>query len=98
MISESFFTPGPSSVPAHSWALSVFRVEDHLAQQRVLRALRRLGRADLTALGTQRGGETFVVIDWDVTSDKVNAKQIVMSADRHAAITFTSRESQAALP
>jgi hypothetical protein len=98
MISESFFTPGPSSVLAHSWALSVFRVEDHLAQQRVLRALDLLGRADLTAFATRQGRESFVIIDWDSTSGDVDAKQIVMTADRHAAITFTNRERQASLP
>ena len=97
MISESFFTPESRSVLAHTWALSVFRVEDHVAQQRVLQALQRLGRADLTAMGTQRGDETFVVIDWDSLADGSHAKQVVMAADRHATITYAS-ERQEALP
>ena len=97
MISESFFTPEPQSVLAHTWALSVFRVEDHAAQQRVLLALRRLGRDDLTAMGTQRGNETFVVIDWDSLSDEGYAKQVVSAADPHAAITYAS-ERQGVLP
>lgn len=99
MISDTFFPPEPpSSVVAHTWALSVFRVQDHTAQQRVLRALRRLGRADLTALGTQRDGESFVVIDWDTLSDQVHAGQVVMAADAHAEIAFASGGSRAALP
>ena len=97
MISESLFTPEPRSVLAHTWALSVFRVEDHVAQQRVLRALRRLGRADLTAIGTQRGSETFVVIDWDAVLDEGRAIQVVMAADRHATVTF-SHECQVVNP
>jgi hypothetical protein len=97
MISEVFLPPEPCSVLAHSWALSVFRVEDHMAQQRVLRALRQLGRADVTAMGTQRGSETFVVIDWDSASDEPHTKSVVMAADRHAAITFTS-EGRVSLP
>lgn len=95
MISETLFTREPGPVLTHSWAVSVFRVEDHVAQQRVLRALRRLGRADLTAIGTQRGGETFVVIDWDFASDEVQAKQVVLTADRRATNTFTSRSAVA---
>jgi hypothetical protein len=99
VISENFFTPEPSSsVLAHTWALSVFRVEDHSAQQRVLRALRLLGRADLTALGMQRCGEAFVVIDWDSMSDEVHARHVVMAADAHAEIAFDSRRGQAVLP
>jgi len=99
MISDSFFPPEPpSSVLAHTWALSVFRVQDHVAQQRVLRALRLLGRADLTALGMQWDGETFVVIDWDSQSDEVHAGQVVMAADAHAEIAFASSRSQAVLP
>ena len=88
MISESFLPPELYSRHAHPWALSVFRVENPQAQQRVLQALRRLGRADLTVLGTQRGNEAFVVIDWDATL--AEARPVVMAADRHAAITFTS--------
>jgi hypothetical protein len=98
MISESFFTPEPpSSVLAHTWALSVFRVQDHVAQQRVLRALHLLGRADLTAHGEQRGEETFVVVDWDSKSGEVNARQVVIAADEHAETAFTS-SGQETLP
>lgn len=86
----------PSSVLAHRWALSVFRVEDQSAQQRVLHALSRLGRADLTATAAQRGDETFVIIDWDVTAD--DAQHVVMVADRNAAMTFRSRERGPTLP
>jgi hypothetical protein len=91
MISESDLPPEPGTVLAHTWALSVFRVEDHVAQQRVLRALRRLGRADLTAMGTRRGSETFVVIDWDSASCGFPPTEVVLTADRRAMTTFTSR-------
>lgn len=94
MISESFFPPESRSVLDHTWALSVFRVEDHAAQQRVLQALRGLGRADLTAMGTQRGDETFVVIDWDSLSDGGYAKQVVMAVDRHATVTYASERRE----
>ena len=54
MISENFFTPEPpSSVLAHTWALSVFRVDDYMAEQRVLRALRLLGRIDWDSLSDE---------------------------------------------
>lgn len=96
-MSQTFFTPGPSALPAHSWALSVFRVEDQVAQQRVLRALRRLGRADLSAIGTQRGSETFVIIDWDAMSDGTRTTSAVMAADRHAEVTFRSRQREVLL-
>ncbi|KAA1397671.1 hypothetical protein [Aeromicrobium ginsengisoli] len=72
-------------------------MEDHKAQQRVLEALRRLRRGDLTAVGTQRDGETFVIIDWNSASDETQAKQVVMAADRHAAITFTSKHGAVSL-
>lgn len=97
MISESAFTPQQSSGVAPTWALSVFRVEDHVAQQRVLRALRRLGRADVTAMGTRRGSETFVVIDWDCASDGFPPPEVVLTADRRATTMFTSRR-EGALP
>lgn len=95
MTSDSAFTPEWSSGVAPTWALSVFRVEDHVAQQRVLRALRRLGRADLTAVGTRRGSETFVVIDWDCASNGFPPPEVVLTADRRATNTFTSRREVA---
>lgn len=97
MISEIPFTPERSSGVLPTWALSVFRVEDHVAQQRVLRALRRLGRADLTAMGTRRGSESFVVIDWDSAADGFPPVEVVLTADRRATTTFTSG-SEVALP
>lgn len=97
MISETPFTPERRSGVPPTWALSVFRVEDHVAQQRVLRALRRLGRADLTAMGTRRGSEFFVVIDWDCASDGFPPTKVVLTADRRASTSFTSR-SEVALP
>lgn len=96
MISQTTSNPEPpSSVLTHTWALSVFRVKDHRAQQRVLRALSSLGRADLTALGMQRDDETFVVVDWDAVSDKFHAQHAVMGADAHAKIAFMSRSRTA---
>ncbi len=94
MISETSPTAEPpSSVLTHSWALSVFRVENHEAQQRVLRALHWLGYAGVSAIGAQRDDETFVIIDWDSAADQAGAKQVVMLADRDAATTFTSRDA-----
>lgn len=93
---ETSVTPEPNAVLAHPWALSVYRVEDRSAQQRILRAIRRLDRHHLTATGAQRGSEIFVIVDCDSASSAVQAKQAVMAADRHAAVAFAS-QSQAAL-
>jgi hypothetical protein len=97
MMSESFFTPGRCSVLARPRTLRIFRVKDHVAQQRVLRALRRLGRADLAAIAAERGDESFVIIDWDVAAGDLPAQQLVTVADRDAAMTFRSRETGASL-
>lgn len=79
----------------HWWALCIFQVQSHDVQQRILMALR--DRQGVTALGAQRGAETFVIIDWDMESDEVYAKQVVMAMDHRATITYVSRE-RAAVP
>lgn len=74
------------------WTLGVCLVENHSAQQSILVALRDLGRPGLTALGTHRGPEVFVIVDWQTPTDQICAKKVVMALDPHATTTLTSHE------
>jgi hypothetical protein len=76
------------------WSLYVFQVADRNAQQRVLRALLDLGRDGITGLGTRRGSEHFVIVDYSTDADKAAAKRVVKAIDPQASLTFSGRQRQ----
>ena len=78
------------------WSLYVFRVAGRRAQQRILRALLELGRHGVTGLGTHRGSDYFVIVDYSSDADKAHAKRVVRDVDPGAAVTFSGRKRQIA--
>jgi hypothetical protein len=84
----------PIDPKAREWSLYVFRVADREAQQRILRALLDLGRDGITGLGTHRGSEHFVIVDYSTGADKAAAKRVVQAIDPQASLTFSGRQGQ----
>jgi len=82
--------------PSQVWSLYVFQVAGRAAQQRVLRALVELAREGVTGLGTHRGSEHFVIVDYSTDTDKAHAKRVVQAIDPSASITFSGRKRQIA--
>lgn len=82
--------------PTRIWSLYVFLVAGRRAQQRVLRALLDLGRDGVTGLGTHRGSEYFVIVDYATDTDKGHAKRTVRAADPTAVVTFSGPKRQTA--
>jgi hypothetical protein len=88
------YQPIGTKVPV--WSLYVFQVADRNAQQRILRALLDLGQDGITGLGTHRGSEHFVIVDYSSDADKADAKRVVRSIDPTATVTFSGRKRQIA--
>lgn len=82
--------------PTRGWSLDVFQLADRKTQQRILRALRDLERNGVTGLGTHRGSEHFVIVDYATDADKAHAKRVVLSIDPGATLTFSGRKRQIA--
>ena len=84
----------PIDDPIRHWSLYVFSVAGSRAQQQILRSITHLQRDGVTALGTRRGSEYFVIVDYDTAGDRSQAKQVVLSIDPHATISFAGRKHQ----
>lgn len=96
MFSEtpSFGARSANHDPTRVWSLYVFLVADRAAKQRVLRALGGPGHEGVTALGTRRGSEHFVIVDYSTGADKANVKRAVLTIDPRATVTFSGRKRQ----
>lgn len=90
----SFATEEVNQDPARTWCLYVFQVAGHTAQQRILSALLELELDGVTGLGTHRGSEHFVIVDYSTATDKAQAKQVVLAVDPDAVVTFSGRKRQ----
>jgi hypothetical protein len=91
------FSDHPSSPgyqPIGTWSLFVFLVSGHSAQQGILRSILDLGRDGVTALGTRRGSEHFVIVDYSTDTDRAHAKRVVLAIDPGATITFSGRKHE----
>ncbi|MCW2750822.1 MAG: hypothetical protein JWR83_1932 [Aeromicrobium sp.] len=98
MFSETplFGTAEANHDPTPVWSLYVFLVTDRESQLRILRALLDLGRDGITGLGTHRGSENFVIVDYSNDADRAHARRVVNTIDPSATITFTGRKRQIA--
>lgn len=63
-----------------SWS-AVYRLTSEPRQQRILRAIDRIDHPGITALGTARDGEFFIVAKCTTAVADVRVRRIVMSLD-----------------
>jgi hypothetical protein len=82
------------------WSVEIFRVLDHDRQQRVLQAFRDIGQPDVTALGTQRGRDWFVVVETSSWEDGFFARSTISAIDVHStrAYSFKAADVLGPLP
>ena len=72
-----------SSSPKHVRS-STYRVSNEPRQQRILRAIERVGDASITAHGTNSDGEFFVVASCASATADMHVRRIVISLDLSA--------------
>ena len=80
-------TPAPH--PA-AWT-STYRLSSETREQRILRAIHRLGHPGIKALGTTRTDECVIVIECTSAAAEVRSRQVVMAVDALAVRTETTR-------
>ena len=82
------------------WSVEIYQVLNHDRQQRVLEAFRDLARADVKALGTQRGRDWFVVVETGSWDGEFVARSAIAGIDVHAArrYSFTTPRVLGPLP
>ncbi len=83
-----------SDSPHHPhWSIEVYQVLDQGRQQHILEAFRDIGRADVTALGSQRGHAWFVIVETRSGNDKNFARSTIATIDRHATRAYSYKNS-----
>ena len=76
------------------WSIEVYHVMDHERQQRILEAFRDIGRADVTALGSQSGHDWFVIVETSSGNDKFLARSTIRTIDMHATRAYAYKNHQ----
>jgi hypothetical protein len=80
------------------WSIEVYHVLDHERQQRILEAFRDIGRADVTALGSQNGHDWYVTVETSTGGDKFFARSTICAIDRHATRAYSYKSAQLSGP
>jgi hypothetical protein len=80
------------------WSVEIYQVLNHDRQQRVLEAVRDLARADVKALGTQRGRDWFVVVETSSWDGEYVARSAIAAIDAHAARRYSFKSPRVLRP
>jgi hypothetical protein len=80
------------------WSIEIYHVLDHDRQQRILEAFRDIGRAEVTALGSQSGRDWFVVVETSTVEDRFFVRSTISAIDEHATRAYTYRAPQLSGP
>lgn len=86
------------SSDSRRWSVEIFRVHSGERQQRILEAFRDIGRPEVTALGTQRGRDWFVVVETCSLEDRFFVRNTIASIDAYATRAYSFRPPNAVGP
>ncbi|KAA1400247.1 hypothetical protein [Aeromicrobium ginsengisoli] len=84
-----------TSTPPHAPWTSTYRLSSETRQQRILRAIHRLGHPGIKALGTTGDADPTIVIECASAAAEVRSRQVVMAVDALAVRTETTRAAGA---
>ncbi len=76
------------------WSIEIHHVLNHHRQQCILKAFRDIGRAEVTALGSQSGGDWFVVVETSTVEDRFFARSTISAIDEHATRAYSYKAPQ----
>jgi len=80
------------------WSIEIFHVLNHDRQQRILQAFRDIGRAEVTALGSQSGRDWFVVVETSTVEDRFFVRSTIAAIDEHATRAYSHKAPQLSGP
>lgn len=76
------------------WSIEIYHVPNHHRQQSILEAFRDIGPAEVAALGSQSGGDWFVVVETSTVEDRFFVRSTISAIDEHATRAYSYNAPQ----